>query len=314
MEESRQTSEDFLIWFPGGSTERKSFQQAFNESKQDTDALLTLEGQAVKKARELESQRKFAIAADLFLLVEEIKQFLGLSANLVMWARECAADALSKAKEWGLAGPYYRGVFYESRRSGEFDDELMLQYWKLKSAERNFLRMSKRWGRWLTYWFWGITSGFGTSYYRLLCTVLIVLLIWAHLFAFGTVLTGGLFISGKSFVTYLDHIYFSVVVFSSLGFGDFWPIHPAAKILVVIEVLLGMVSLGLFVSILSRRVTLFTTVDLSLRRRWREARSFMKYSGTPRSKEYRGEDIHDFFRKKQLKEKYQAQQDAPADD
>lgn len=295
MEERRQTTKDILTWLPGESPELKSFQQAFNESKQNTEALHSLERQVLEKAREVKSERKFTIAADLYLLVEEIRESLGMSTNLVMWARECAADALSKAKEWGLASVYYRGVVYESRRSGEFDDELMLQYWKLKSAERNFLRMSKRWSRWVTYWFWGITSGFGTSYRRLLCTVLIVLLIWAHLFAFGTILTGGYFISGRSSVTYLDHIYFSVVVFSSLGFGDFWPVHPAAKLLVVMEVLLGLASLGLFVSILSRRVTLLGTVDLILRRRWREARSFMKYSGTPRTTEYSGEDIEELL-------------------
>ncbi len=278
VEKEKQTSGDLWAWFPGGSPERIILQKAFEESKNDIQALKNLENKVLEKVRELESQRKFAFAADLYLLVQEIRASLGMDASLIMWARECAADSFSKAKEWGLAPIYYRGVVYKSRRSGEFDDELMLQYFKLKSAERNFLRTSKRWGRWLTYWIWGITSGFGTSYKRLMFTVLMVLLICAHLFFLGTTLTGGHFISGKSAITYLDHIYFSVVVFSSLGFGDLWPVHPVAKLLVVLEVLLGLVILGLFISILSRRITLIGTVDLSLKNRWKEARKLMKYS------------------------------------
>ena len=35
----------------------------------------------------------------------------------------------------------HRGVVYRLRRRGEFEEEILLQYWKFKAAERNFLRI-----------------------------------------------------------------------------------------------------------------------------------------------------------------------------
>lgn len=47
----------------------------------------------------------------------------------------------------------------------------------------------------------------------------------------------------------LDFIYFSIVTFTTLGYGDFRP-TPAARPFAALEALLGYVMLGLFVSVL----------------------------------------------------------------
>ena len=51
-----------------------------------------------------------------------------------------------------------------------------------------------------------------------------------------------------------NNLYFSVVTFTTLGYGDFGPVSWLGKALVVIEVMLGYVMLGLLVGIISRRV------------------------------------------------------------
>jgi hypothetical protein len=59
---------------------------------------------------------------------------------------------------------------------------------------------------------------------------------------------------GTESLSFLNRVYFSIVVFTTLGFGDFLPVSIIGKILVVAEVSIGYLMLGLLVGILSRRV------------------------------------------------------------
>jgi len=49
-------------------------------------------------------------------------------------------------------------------------------------------------------------------------------------------------------VDYFNYLYFSVVTITSLGYGDFGPLDLFTKILVMIQILLGIVIFGLFIS------------------------------------------------------------------
>lgn len=53
-------------------------------------------------------------------------------------------------------------------------------------------------------------------------------------------------VSGAQAVTALDHIYFSAVTFSTLGFGDFSP-TPGARPLAALQAIMGNLHLGLIV-------------------------------------------------------------------
>lgn len=52
----------------------------------------------------------------------------------------------------------------------------------------------------------------------------------------------------------LDGIYFSVVTFTTLGFGDIYPVTVLGKVLVMAEVVVGYIMGGVFIAILTRRV------------------------------------------------------------
>ena len=48
--------------------------------------------------------------------------------------------------------------------------------------------------------------------------------------------------------------YYSIVTFTTLGFGDVTPLTKTGQVLVTIEVVFGYLTLGLLISILANRV------------------------------------------------------------
>jgi len=85
---------------------RRRFREAVNNNK-DIEAL---ENETNDKARMFDDKGEYKAAAEFYLLVEEISKALGKSRSYCNYARESAADASSKAKNWSYAGMLYRGV------------------------------------------------------------------------------------------------------------------------------------------------------------------------------------------------------------
>lgn len=63
--------------------------------------------------------------------------------------------------------------------------------------------------------------------------------------AFGVVTPDSNNVSGQ--LDWLDAYYFSVVTWTTLGYGDFRPANAVTKIFVIIEVLLGYIYMGVFI-------------------------------------------------------------------
>lgn len=59
---------------------------------------------------------------------------------------------------------------------------------------------------------------------------------------------------GAALVDLLNGVYFSVITFSTVGYGDFYPASPFSRILVGIESLIGALFIALFVFVIGRRV------------------------------------------------------------
>jgi hypothetical protein len=72
-----------------------------------------------------------------------------------------------------------------------------------------------------------------------------VAIVFSALFRYQSVWNPGAF--NKPIETTLDSFYFSVVTMTTLGYGDIFPISNVAKILVIIEVLLGIMLLAIMV-------------------------------------------------------------------
>lgn len=83
----------------------------------------------------------------------------------------------------------------------------------------------------------------------------VVTIVLVLLFAFGWLVFGNFGPSGSNEVLgftpdRIDSFYFSAVVFSTLGFGDFVPVNKSGKLFLSFEVLLSSVHLIAFFSIL----------------------------------------------------------------
>jgi uncharacterized protein YjbI with pentapeptide repeats len=59
---------------------------------------------------------------------------------------------------------------------------------------------------------------------------------------------------GAAFVDLINGLYFSIITFSTIGYGDFYPASPVSRLLVGVESLAGALFIALFVFVLGRRV------------------------------------------------------------
>jgi hypothetical protein len=72
-------------------------------------------------------------------------------------------------------------------------------------------------------------------------------------FSFGVLYTCGENMN-KSFASWYDPIYFSMVTSSSIGFGDYFPVTTYAKVLVSIQALFFLSFVVLFLNFFSNKV------------------------------------------------------------
>jgi uncharacterized protein YjbI with pentapeptide repeats len=97
------------------------------------------------------------------------------------------------------------------------------------------------------YWIWWVTSDCGRSLARWTGWTVLIALFYAVIYTRLAVDFGGN-------ETALSPLYFSVVTFTTLGFGDVLPVTLFAQVVVMSEVILGYVSLGGMMSILSDKM------------------------------------------------------------
>jgi hypothetical protein len=102
-------------------------------------------------------------------------------------------------------------------------------------------------GYWNSLWIWGMWC-------VITVTVFAVLYSWDYLVYGSDPSVVSLAIEKESANPFLQCFYFSVVTFTTLGFGDAHPISEYGMLLVMIEVVLGYIALGLFITMVGWRI------------------------------------------------------------
>lgn len=130
-------------------------------------------------------------------------------------------------------------------------------YFKRMQTYTDILFEQKHWALGIVYRLWGISTGYGVGIFRALTTIAIL-----SIFVFPLIYCGLWLYSGIPFQGIVNSglirnvanaIYFSIVTFTTLGFGDISPIGWA-KLIAVAEVFAGYVSLALVVTIIARKM------------------------------------------------------------
>ncbi|MBN2801900.1 MAG: pentapeptide repeat-containing protein [Deltaproteobacteria bacterium] len=115
-------------------------------------------------------------------------------------------------------------------------DENYLYEFKTRSSLNKFL-----------YLLWWLSSDCGRSLTRWALLMFLVILIFAMMFHFSGVDYG-------AYKTPYSDIYYSIVTFTGLGYGDVMPASLQSQVLASIEAIAGYVGLGGFLSILSNKL------------------------------------------------------------
>ena len=114
-----------------------------------------------------------------------------------------------------------------------------------KERQRRIHVCSHRLGVAFLYWLWRNTSGYGESLSRWAASCALVLCTFALLYA------GLDAIAPRS--SWFDPLYFSVVTFTTLGYGDIQPLGLVGKIIAAAESTAGLIMLGSLLTFIGNR-------------------------------------------------------------
>ena len=134
-------------------------------------------------------------------------------------------------------------------RDASDQDYLDTMEHRIEKLEPGFRKSLKR----IFFDTWGLID-FGRSLVAPVMYAGILIVLFGAVFALDMLLGWGLFDFEGTARSWLTPIYFSVVTYTTLGYGDVTPTHLVGEILVIFEVILGYTTLGLVLSILANKV------------------------------------------------------------
>ncbi len=176
-------------------------------------------------------------------------------------AEICGADLsdvfLSETNFWNVRWKSTRGREPKRRSFRGFDvrgirySDPLFDRWVRQS---NFVyRVRLAWPR--AWWIWKITCNCGRSFWPWVVWCVAVAVGFAVAYHLADVQGTRLVeLDGPHTPNFVTYLYFSVVTFTTLGFGDVTPINHTGEVVVMAEVILGYVGLGGLISIFTTKL------------------------------------------------------------
>lgn len=119
-------------------------------------------------------------------------------------------------------------------------------YYNERRRQRILFFRQKRFLAWSGFWMWEAICGYGESFTRWFCVCS------GMLFVFSMAYT--IFDLIEPVTSWVDYPYFSVITFTTLGYGDIHPYGTIGKIVASLEAVLGLLMLGMLLTFLNRRI------------------------------------------------------------
>ncbi len=138
-----------------------------------------------------------------------------------------------------------------SYRRKEFRDAYKKVHLQKMEYRKRFYKFESKWGRFLAYRIWELSSLYSLSFFRWGMSCLFAVTLYAALFLIAGGLTHSNAITG---IHWYDALHFSIATFTTLGFGDVFPATIPAKIIADIEVFNGYLMLGAFMAFVQKRL------------------------------------------------------------
>ena len=136
------------------------------------------------------------------------------------------------------------------RNIGRYEDESWA-FKKEKDMERQSYRHSKSLHKWLWSCFLNGIFGYGEQPGKVIVSAIIIILIFTFLFMSSGISDTSM--GGFTSKNFLDCVYFSVITFTTLGYGDFRPLEGRCRIFAGTEAFIGALMMALFVYTFARR-------------------------------------------------------------
>jgi len=134
--------------------------------------------------------------------------------------------------------------------TGRYDNESWA-FKKEKDMERKSYSHFKTFHKWLWSCFLNGIFGYGEQPGKVIISAISIILIFTFLFMSPGI--SGTGIGGSISKNFLDCVYFSVVTFTTLGYGDFHPLEGWGRIFAGTEAFIGALMMALFVYTFARR-------------------------------------------------------------
>ncbi len=146
----------------------------------------------------------------------------------------------------GLESTSGNALFVREAKDQDYLDTMEHQISRMPSGSAKFIKST-------FFRAWGLIN-FGRSLIAPVYFAAGFVLLFGFIFSLDMMLDWGLFDFEGTSRSWLTPFYFSVVTYTTLGYGDVTPLHLVGEILVIIEVILGYTTLGLVLSILANKV------------------------------------------------------------
>ena len=146
----------------------------------------------------------------------------------------------------GLDSCHGNALFVRDAKDQDYLDALELA---IDATREPWRRTGKR----LLFRAWGLID-YGRSLGRPLLYAALLCSLFGVIYLFDMHLGWGLIDYSESSQSPLTPFYFSIVTYTTLGYGDVHPLNWQGELLVMLEVVLGYATLGLLLSILANRV------------------------------------------------------------
>ncbi len=167
-------------------------------------------------------------------------------------------DNFDLVSDTNIAADLYHSLYKnlsDERQPGRAKESLYLMY---RAEYAHLVSQLKRkkitWRKYLKKRVWhmfnNLTSGYGLKLYRVLLTLIMVVLIFSTM---NYIFRDAFFEAGK-ICTFLDSVYFTLVTLTTLGYGDVTPFTQWGKAVITFQTGMGIVIISLFLSSITSKV------------------------------------------------------------